>query len=1128
MSSATHVLHGLWIPDSGLHLWLERVDGHRVLAGLDDGARAALPGAAAAVLASVPRGRPEVELRTPKGRKVRHVLPTWTFVPERAVTVLESLRGDADDRAIAPDLRFLIRVQESMERWARSGRALVAVTWEEGRWWPQWRLPDGLKESSWRAQVAQRTPPVLVVNGGKGMLDDLIGRLFHWTVNALLADLPEPPKGRQAFVRSLLDSEPLRRASADAAADLAQWRASATGEDVRLLLVVEEPEDFEDPEPSRVIDIVRNRGGEGGADGAGGASGDEGLSWPLRMHYRIGVDAPERLDPAMCRGSVLTQLRPQLELAQKVFPPFRDAASAGEGLDLLLTPDQVVALVAEGVDKLREAGIAVMLPRAWMTAQPALRLEVSPRDDQPTGSVRGATEARVGFDQLVDYKWKLTLGDEELSDDEVRRLSESGSGLVRLRDSWVAADPEATRKALKFLEEQTKAGEATGKGSAALSEIHFADGAVAQAPVPVDVDARGWARAVFDDDADGKRAADEGSGDENAAGGDAAPGDAAAGFHGPRVPVPDGFAGELREYQRRGLDWLAWMSSAGFGVILADDMGLGKTIQILALLLHEKNGRPAAETDGDRAAREELDAALEAGGDSVRALDGVVKRYPTLLIAPMSVVSNWAAEAAKFTPDLKVKVLHGGNRPRCDELKRVAEGADLVVTTYGVVARDPGEWGAVQWDHVILDEAQAVKNPNTAASRAVRSLPARQRIALTGTPVENNLGELRAIMDFCNRNMLGSARSFRSRFAAPIERDGNVERAAELRQITAPFILRRMKSDPGILDDLPEKDENIALVPLTAEQALLYKGWIDELEREVDAAKGMKRRALVLQGITKLKQICNHPAHFQSDGSPLLNKGRHRSGKVAELERIVDAAVLDGERVLVFTQYTAFGSMLQPWLADRLGVDIPFLHGGVSRAARQRMVTEFNAPDGPPVMVLSLKAGGTGLNLTAANHVVHVDRWWNPAVEDQATDRAYRIGQRRDVQVHKLVAKGTIEERIDQVIAGKVDLARAVMPTGEAWLTEMGLDELHRLWKLDDERSRRAREASDAGHTVEDEWARDSRKRKSGVGDTGPDQLADVIAFGERRRADGDAGSGTKKRGRRAPGMKQEGDDGQR
>ncbi|MFC3848623.1 DEAD/DEAH box helicase [Corynebacterium hansenii] len=1084
MSSPTHLLHGLWLPGTGLNLWLERVEGHRVLRALDDASRAALPAAASAVLASVPRGRPEVELRTPKGRAVRHVLPTWAFVPERAVTVLESLRADADDPAFAPDLRFLIRVQESLERWARAGRALVAVTWEDGRWWPQWRLPDGLKETSWRAQVAQRTPPVLTVNGGGEMLDDLMGRLFHWTVNALLADLPDPPKGRQAFVRALLDSEPLRRATPDVASDLAQWRSSASGEDVRLLLVLEEPEEFDDPDHGRVIDIVNNRGG--GADDP-----DEGLWWPLRMHYRIGVGAPERLDPSMCRGSVLTQLRPQLEVAQQAFPPFREAISDGAGLDLLLNPRQVVDLVAHGVDALRDAGIAVMLPRSWVSARPSLRLEVDPREKEPVGSVRGATESRVGFDQIVDYKWRLTLGDEVLSDDDVRRLAESGSGLVRLRDSWIAADPDTTRRALKFLEEQTKAGEATGRGSAALSEIHFAGGSVTRAPVPVDVDARGWARSLYggmigDPDDDGFEGPAE--------------------IHRRRVPVPEGFVGELREYQRRGLDWLSWMSDAGFGVILADDMGLGKTVQILALLLHEKETRLAAESDDERRAREELDAALDAGDGSVRALDGVVKRYPTLLVAPMSVVSNWAAEARKFAPGLTVKVLHGGNRPRGAELKRVAEGADLVVTTYGIVARDPGEWGAVQWDHVILDEAQAVKNPNTAVARAVRLLPARQRIALTGTPVENNLGELRSIMDFCNRNILGSARSFRSRFAAPIERDGDENAAAELRTITAPFILRRMKSDPGILDELPEKDEAVTLVPLTAEQALLYRGWVEELEREVDAAKGMKRRALVLQGITKLKQICNHPAHYQSDGSPLLDRGRHRSGKVAQLQAIVDEAVLADERVLVFTQYTTFGKMLQPWLSERLGREIPFLHGGVSRAARQRMVDEFNAEGGAPVMVLSLKAGGTGLNLTAANHVVHVDRWWNPAVEDQATDRAYRIGQRRDVQVHKLVAKGTIEERIDQVIAGKVDLARAVMPTGESWLTEMGLDELHRLWRLDDDRSRRAAEAAEAGHTVEDEWARDAAGGgKGGGGADGADEeggkdekdaVADVIELG--------------------------------
>lgn len=1038
MSSPTHLLHGLWLPGSGLNLWLEQVAGHRVLGAPDEAARAALPAAALAAVSAVPRGRPEVELRTPKGRTVRHVIPTWAFVPERAVGVLESLRDDVHHPALAPDLRFLVLVQEALERWARAGRALVAVTWEDGEWWPQWRLPDGLPETTWRARVAERTPPVLVVNGGGDVLDDLMGRLFHWTVNALLADLPDPPKGRQAFVRALLDSEPLRRATPDVATDLARWRASASGEDVRLLLVLEEPEDFDDADHGRVIDIVN-----GGAAADGSGDGDR-LWWPLRMHYRIGVDAPQRLDPAMCRGSVLTQLSPQLKLAQQAFPTFADAVSDGDGLDLLLTPAQVVELVATGVDALREVGIQVMLPRQWTTAEPSLRLRVDPRELEPVGSVRGATEGRVGFDQIVDYRWRLALGDEVLGDDEIRRLSESGSGLVRLRDTWVAADPEATRRALKFLEEQSTAGEEAGAGSATLAELHFSDGAVTRAPVPVDVDARGWARGIYGDEDSrlvAHRAGDGAVGDEGDGSGD----DGSAPFAGPRVPVPDGFRGRLRDYQRRGLDWLAWMSRGGFGVILADDMGLGKTIQILALLLHEKEERRPLSDEGGTA------------GDV-----DVVKHRPSLLVAPMSVVSNWASEAAAFTPDLRVRVVHGGNRPRGGDLRAAAAEADVIVTTYGIVARDPGEWNGIEWDHVILDEAQAVKNPNTAAARAVRTLPARHRIALTGTPVENNLGELRAIMDFCNRNILGSARSFRSRFAAPIERDGDPVAAAQLRAITAPFILRRLKTDPGILDDLPDKDESVDLVPLTAEQALLYKKWVEKLESDVEASRGMKRRALVLQGITKLKQICNHPAHFQSDGSPMLDRGRHRSGKVAELQRIVDAAVLDGERVLVFTQYAAFGHMLVPWLSERLGRPVPFLHGGVSRAARARMVSEFNSDDGAPVMVLSLKAGGTGLNLTAANHVVHVDRWWNPAVEDQATDRAHRIGQRRDVQVHKLVAKGTIEERIDEVIAGKVDLARAVMPTGEAWLTELGLDELHRLWRLDDQRARKGAE-DDAG-----------------------------------------------------------------
>jgi SNF2 family DNA or RNA helicase len=370
--------------------------------------------------------------------------------------------------------------------------------------------------------------------------------------------------------------------------------------------------------------------------------------------------------------------------------------------------------------------------------------------------------------------------------------------------------------------------------------------------------------------------------------------------------------------------------------------------------------------------------------------------------------------------------------------------ADLVITSYPLVDRDRTALAAVGWERIVLDEAQNVKNPEAKQTKAVRSLRAPRRIALTGTPVENHLGELWSIMEILNPGLLGSAAAFRERFAVPIERYREEEPAEQLRTLTRPFVLRRVKTDRTIITDLPEKMEMKVVCTLTREQATLYQAVVDEMLRRIDETEGIERKGLVLATMLRLKQVCNHPAHYLGDGSALPG----RSGKLERATEILDEVRQGGEKALVFTQYAEMGALLRQHLQQRLGCRVGFLHGGVRRKDRDRMVAELQDGDDVPVMVLSLKAGGTGLNLTAANHVVHFDRWWNPAVENQATDRAFRIGQRRDVQVRKLVCAGTLEERIDQMIEAKRDLADRIVGGGESWLTELSTDDLVEVFRL--------------------------------------------------------------------------------
>jgi SNF2 family DNA or RNA helicase len=462
----------------------------------------------------------------------------------------------------------------------------------------------------------------------------------------------------------------------------------------------------------------------------------------------------------------------------------------------------------------------------------------------------------------------------------------------------------------------------------------------------------------------------------------------------------------LRHYQRDGLDWLVWLERNELGGILADDMGLGKTAMLLALVAHDHEG-------------------------------------PTLVVAPTSVVGNWEREAARFTPSLRVAVHHGGLR---GDPMRTAATADIVLTSYGVMRRDK-RLGEVMWHRVVLDEAQAIKNAMTATAKTARALTARHHIAATGTPVENDLDELWSIMTFANPGLLGSRTGFANQYRLTADEAENDARLAHLRARVAAFICRRTKTEPGIVDELPERIVVRDDCLLTSEQVALYEATAAAMLGDVaDATDDKRRRLHVFSGIAKLKQICNHPASLiETDSSDLGG----RSGKLERLIELTREIIAEDEAVVVFSQYATFLRRVAPHLAEQLDVPVPILHGGVSRARRDKIVDQFTAERGGGVLAVSLRAGGTGLNLVRANHVIHFDRWWNPAVEDQASDRVWRIGQTRGVEVHTLVCPGTIEERIAAIIDAKRSLAGAVITSTETLITTLDDHELAEFVALD-------------------------------------------------------------------------------
>ena len=1023
------VLHGFWSPVRGLCLWAE--DSASAVKSQSQALRSARPhsfAAPASTLAAIHAGTPgEAVLLLPSLRTAPLDSPELIRVtprpPVRSEPVLlpwrvpvvgldppaalATLTAPAPDVRYGASFRYLAQVAAFARDLVGRGRVLPALVRDQAGAVARWRpFLQGHDVMAMQSFVRAMPPVCRAVPGGEDPHEQFttaLTALADAAARDALADglsLAPPRRGRRPSRLAATEAwlvalcAPDGRVDADPgeldalAAELRPWDEEGTGLTGPARVTFRLAEDAPGAEDG--LADAQAWPGDEAADG-GETSGDGGR-WRLDFLVQSMAD-PSLLVPAeqvwAGDGSLSRWLsRPQelllgeLGRASRVYPQLVAGLRQPQPCAFGLDADGAYHFLDAAAPALDEAGFGVLLPSWWDKRR---RLSLAATAATPVdGVVAGAS--RFGRNQLVDFRWQLAVGDDTLTEAEIAALAQAKAPLVRLRGQWVAVDPDQLRRGLDFLagkQARDQAGQATVAEVMRLAAAHPDD---VDTPLPLArVTADGWLGEFL-------------SG--------AAPQSVRP------VELPEHFLARLRPYQERGLSWLAFLSSLGLGACLADDMGLGKTVQLLALEAAQRAESPA-------------------GG-------------PTLLLCPMSLVGNWEREAARFAPGLRVYAHHGPQRVHGEELAAQLGDADLVVTTYATATRDIDELAGHDWRRVVLDEAQAIKNSLSLTARAVKRLGSGHRVALTGTPVENRLAELWSIIDFLNPGMLGSSEQFRARYAIPVERHGQAEPAERLRAVTRPYVLRRLKTDPSIISDLPDKIEIKQYCQLTTEQASLYQSVVDDMMDKIENSDGIERRGNVLAAMAKLKQVCNHPALLLHDRSAI---GR-RSGKVIRLEEILEEIIAEGDKVLCFTQFTEFAEMLLPHLAARFGTDIAYLHGGTSRPRRDEIVTRFQSGDGPPVFLLSLKAGGTGLNLTAASHVIHLDRWWNPAVENQATDRAFRIGQTRNVQVRKFVCTGTLEEKIDEMIEEKKALADLVISDGESWLTELSAHDLRKVFEL--------------------------------------------------------------------------------
>lgn len=675
-----------------------------------------------------------------------------------------------------------------------------------------------------------------------------------------------------------------------------------------------------------------------------------------------------------------------LGLASKLYPVIESSLQEQHPHFCRLSTPQVYEFIKSISWRFQDTGLGVIFPDSLSENN---RLGLSLQSHTPP--VTGKTE-RLGLKSLLNFKWELILGGHTLSQKEFNRLINLGSPLVEINGDWVELKPQDIRAAQHFF--------TTRKDGTTLSledALRLASGdnqTIDKLPV-INFSTSGPLEELLNALTHNEAIQE--------------------------IPKPKNFKGELRPYQLRGVSWLGFLEKWGLGACLADDMGLGKTIELIAFLLHLQENH--------------------------------VLKSPVLLLCPTSVLGNWYREIQKFGPSLKVLIHHGDKRGKGKSFLTGIKGKDVIITSYPLVFRDLTELQQVKWQGIVLDEAQNVKNSEAKQSQAVRQLEASFKIALTGTPVENRLQELWSILEFLNPGYLGNRNFFQRRFAIPIEKYGDRDSLQTLRSLVRPFILRRLKTDKEIIKDLPEKQEMTIFCPLSTDQASLYQKIVEESLTQIESSDGIQRRGMILALLTRLKQVCNHPILLKEEEK---NKKKQEiikgieSGKLLRLQEMLEEVIAEGDRALIFTQFAQWGHFLKSYLEDYLGKELLFLYGGTRQQQREEMIERFQQdPQGPPIMILSLKAGGTGLNLTRATHVFHFDRWWNPAVENQATDRVFRIGQTRNVQVHKFVCTGTLEEKIHDMIESKKALAEQVVSAGEHWLTELDSEQLRNLLVLD-------------------------------------------------------------------------------
>ncbi len=671
--------------------------------------------------------------------------------------------------------------------------------------------------------------------------------------------------------------------------------------------------------------------------------------------------------------------------ALTVFEPIERGLDSATPNSMQITPAEAFVLVRTAASQLRDVGVGVELPQS-LSGGLASRLGLAIKAELSKRS-KGFT-----LGESLDWEWKLMIGGVSLTLHDLEQLAGKKSPLVHHKGAWIELRPNDLKNAELFcnanpeisLDDALRLTATEGESLMKLPVHRFEAGPRLQSVL---------------EQYHQQKAPDP-------------------------LPAPEGFNGQLRPYQERGLGWLAFLNRFDQGACLADDMGLGKTIQLLAFLQHLK-------------------------------IEKELKR-PVLLIAPTSVLTNWKREALAFTPELQVCEHYGPKRPStASKLKQSLKNIDLMLTSYGLMQRDSELLEAIDWQGIVIDEAQAIKNSNAKQSQATRDIAKtgksnRFRIALTGTPVENRVSELWALMDFLNPNVLGEEDFFHQRYRLPIERYGDISSLKDLKARVSPFLLRRLKTDKAIISDLPEKVELSEWVGLSNEQQSLYQKTVEETLDAIARAPRGQKHGKILGLLTRLKQICNHPALALKEET--VDKDfLIRSAKLQRLEEILEEVIESGDRALLFTQFAEWGHLLQIYLQKRWRFDVPFLYGSTTKTERQAMIDRFQEdPRGPQIFLLSLKAGGIGLNLTRANHVFHIDRWWNPAVENQATDRAYRIGQENRVMVHKFITSGSVEEKIDQMIKEKSRLADDIIGSGEDWLGSLGASELRELVTLGD------------------------------------------------------------------------------